>query len=150
MRSPIFRSGVNAPQVPNRTNVKEVFCAFSVRVSKSILNNASISLTTISILSVPIPVETTLIRLPRNVPVMVWNSRLETSHAILSKWVATCCTRPGSPTNIIVVANCPGHRCKWKIEPSWLIINSEGAMVLIKENSNFVFGINVINLRQNS
>ena len=66
-----------------------------------------------SILSVPIPVDITEIRLPLYVPVIVLNSRLETEHSCVSKYEATKGTLSGSPTKIILSANCSGFKCKW-------------------------------------
>ena len=53
-------SGLNVPEVPIRIKFREVFISFSVFVFKSIFTSASNSLITISILSVPIPVEITV------------------------------------------------------------------------------------------
>ena len=97
-------------QVPTRTSVRERWVSFSVRVSKSILARASSSFMTMSILSQPIPVDCTVMRLPLYVPVMVWNSRLATSCSMLSKCAATVATRPGSPTRITLSARWSGVR----------------------------------------
>jgi hypothetical protein len=53
-----------APLVPMRTISNEVRVSFCVLALRSILTNASSSLRTMSILSVPIPVEITVSRLP--------------------------------------------------------------------------------------
>ena len=55
---------VIVPEVPIRIMSNEVCSGFMVRVLKSIFTRASNSLNTISILSVPIPVEITVIRFP--------------------------------------------------------------------------------------
>jgi hypothetical protein len=60
-------------------------CIFDARVSKSILTKASSSLMTISILSGPIPVDITVIRLPLKIPVWVLNSLFCVENSILSK-----------------------------------------------------------------
>ena len=57
-------SGCRPPHVPIRTRVNVRCASFSVRVLKSIFANASSSLTTMSILSQPIPVLSTVMRLP--------------------------------------------------------------------------------------
>ena len=64
IRSPSRSSGRIAPQVPSRTSVSRVFSSFSVRVRKSMFTSASSSLTTMSMLSVPMPVDSTVMRLP--------------------------------------------------------------------------------------
>jgi len=43
----------------------------------------------------------------------------------------------GPPTRMTMSASCSGLRCRWKIDPSSLIINSEEGMVLIV--SVFIF-----------
>ena len=100
----------NPPHVPIRTSVNDLWSGFPVRVEKSIFANASSSFNTISILSQPIPVDTQEIRLPLYVPVIVRNSRLSTSYSFVSKCEATMLTRPGSPTNITLSANCSGFK----------------------------------------
>jgi transketolase N-terminal domain/subunit len=107
---PAGQLSCSPPQVPMRTRVRVVCSGFSVRVAKSMFFSASSSLTTMSILSHPIPVLCTVILLPLYVPVMAWNSRLETSHSWVSKWDATRATLPGSPTRITLSATCSGRR----------------------------------------
>jgi len=64
----------NAPDVPNRIIFNDFFEELTIRVSKLIFTNASSSLITMSILSVPIPVDIALIFLLFIVPVCVTNS----------------------------------------------------------------------------
>ena len=115
------------PQVPMRTTSSCRNCSFSSRVLKSILASASTSFITMSMLSHPIPVDITVMRLPLYVPVMVWNSRLSTLHSLESKCEATSSTRPGSPTSITLSARCSGLTCKWNTDPSPLMISSDSA-----------------------
>ena len=61
--------------MPIRMMVSGVRVFFTVRVEKSILARASSSLRTISILSVPMPVETTVRRFWPMRPVWEMNSR---------------------------------------------------------------------------
>ena len=69
------------PQVLRRTISKVRSWGLTVRVPKSMLASASSSFITMSMLSQPMPVESTVMRFPRNVPVMVRNSRDCTSHS---------------------------------------------------------------------
>ena len=80
------------------------------------------SASTISTLSVPIPVDMQLTRMPRYVPVAVVISRLLRSSSTASQRDATFATRPGSPTSRTysasspalqrdVVLTVPGQRC---------------------------------------
>ena len=62
MNAPSGISGWSAPQVPNLTTFKVVCSGFTSRVAKSILAKASSSVITMSMLSVPIPVESTVMR----------------------------------------------------------------------------------------
>jgi len=57
-------SGWMAPEVPRRTSVSCRFCAFSCRVAKSTLASASSSVTEMSMLPMPMPVERTVMRFP--------------------------------------------------------------------------------------
>ena len=66
----MLSTGISAcrlPEVPKRMKVKGVCTSLGVLCLKSILKSASSSLRTISMLSGPIPVETTEIRLPPSV-----------------------------------------------------------------------------------
>lgn len=87
-----------APEVPILIMVRVLFSGFLVLVFGSMLTAASSSLRTMSMLSVPIPVERTstswLFRVPR---VMV-NSRRVLVQAMVSKCWDTDATRSGSPT----------------------------------------------------
>ncbi|MNE49327.1 hypothetical protein D3C80_1438360 [compost metagenome] len=67
-------SACKEPEVPIRIMFNEVRFSFGCLVSKLILTKASSSFMTISILSGPIPVDITVIRLPLYVPVWVLNS----------------------------------------------------------------------------
>ena len=64
----------NAPDVPNLIKFNDFLFFRCVLVSKSIFTNASNSFTTISILSVPIPVDIALILVLFKTPVCVINS----------------------------------------------------------------------------
>ena len=74
-RSPTAISGWSAPHDPTR-----------MKVGRSVI--ARISATTISTLSVPIPVETTETRSPRYVPVIEANSRCCRNGSTFSRRVA--------------------------------------------------------------
>ena len=74
---------------------------------------ASNSLTTISILSQPIPVEMTETLLLFKSPVWVTNSLFSLFISILSKYFEIVGTRSWSPTRIIVEPISLGSRSKW-------------------------------------
>ena len=78
-------SACKEPEVPIRIIFKEVNSDFGWRVFKSIFTNASNSFNTISILSGPIPVDITVIRLPLYIPVCVLNSLFCVENSIESK-----------------------------------------------------------------
>ena len=110
MKVPVGVKGWRPPHVPMRTMVSVRWSGRISRVLKSMLARASNSFMTMSILSQPIPVESTVMRLPWHVPVMLWNSRLVMSCSMESKWEATVLTRPGSPTRMTRSANWDGWR----------------------------------------
>ena len=94
-------SGCRAPQVPIRTMLRVRCSDFTSIVLRSILARASSSFITMSILSVPMPVERALMRFPRRVPVWVTNSRFCRRISTVSKRREMFSTRPGSPTTMI-------------------------------------------------
>ena len=61
---PIGVNGCNPPHVPTRTILRDVSCGFISRVLKSMLAKASSSFITMSMLSQPMPVESTVMRQP--------------------------------------------------------------------------------------
>ena len=103
-------SGCKAPLVPIRTMVSERGFSRTSRVAKSTLANASSSVTTMSMLSGPIPWLRHIMGFPLYVPPMVWNSREDTSKSRVSKNEATISTRPGSPTRMMRSVSCSGSR----------------------------------------
>src|SRR5918999_2099685 len=74
---------------------------------------ASTSASTISTLSVPMPVDMQLRRMQRYVPVAVVISRLLRSSSTSSQRDATLATRPGSPTSRMYSASSPASRAMW-------------------------------------
>ena len=141
---PMGRSGCSPPDVPRRRRVSLFSVLWMCRVLKSMLASASSSVMTISMLSVPMPVDITVSRLPLQVPVMVWNSRLETSLSRVSKWAATMATRPGSPTRMTVSARSSGRKWRWYTEPSSFTSSSEGGIVLIKDRVYFLVELKIV------
>ena len=99
-RSPRFISGWSAPHDPTR-----------MKVGRSVI--ARISATTISTLSVPMPVETTDTRRPRNRPVTEANSRWRRSSSMDSKREAIRAVRSGSPGRRMYSASSPGPSPMW-------------------------------------
>ena len=93
-RSPRSISGWSAPHDPTR-----------MKVGRSVI--ARISATTISTLSVPIPVDTTDTRWPRYVPVAEANSRCRCSSSMESKREAIREVRSGSPGRRMYSASLP-------------------------------------------
>ena len=91
----------------------DFFWLFSKRVSKSIFTKASNSLITISILSVPIPVDITLIRFLFNIPVWVINSLCWILYSISLNLFEISSTLSGSPTNSMSSAISSLDRFKW-------------------------------------
>ena len=100
------------PDVPMRIILSDVCSSFSILVSKSIFAKASNSFKTMSMLSVPIPVEITEIRVPFNSPVCVTNSLFWILHSIESKYFETSPTLSGSPTVMIFLAICSGFKLR--------------------------------------
>ena len=82
-----------------------------MKVAASVISMTSAS--TISTLSVPMPVDMQLTRMPRYVPVAVVISRLLRSSSIESQRDATFATRPGSPTRRTYSASSPRSRPMW-------------------------------------
>ena len=99
-RSPSSISGWSAPHDPTR-----------MKVGRSVI--ARISATTISTLSVPMPVETTDTRWPRNRPVTEANSRCRCSSSMDSKREAMRAVRSGSPGRRMYSASSPGPSPMW-------------------------------------
>src|SRR5712671_4251735 len=108
IRSPRATSGWRVPQEPTR-----------MKVGRSVI--ASISATTISTLSVPMPVETTETRSPRYVPVAEANSRCRRSSSTESKRAAIRLVRSGSPGRRMYSASSPGP------SPMWYCRSPEGS-----------------------
>ena len=101
------------PEVPKRIRLRVFFFLFMVRVLKSIFTKASSSLTTISILSGPIPVAITLILFPFKIPVWVTNSLFCILCSILSNLSEITLTLSGSPTSIMSLAISSLDKLRW-------------------------------------
>ena len=85
MKAPRGISGWMAPQVPMR-RMSSVRCSgLTSRVLKSMLARASSSVITMSMLSVPMPVDRTVMRLPLYRPVAHTNSREAASASMEEK-----------------------------------------------------------------
>ena len=113
------------PEVPMRTISSEVFCGLISRVFRSMFLRASSSLSTMSMLSGPMPVESTVKRFPRYTPVQLCISRFSRRSSTVSKWAATRDTRAGSPTRMTRSASSCGARLRWYTRPSGLTTSSD-------------------------
>ena len=129
---PIGISGCIAPEVPIRNMFSRFFTGQASRVAKSILARASSSFITMSMLSVPIPVDRTVTLVPAYLPVTETNSLEACRNSLSCRYSATMSTRPGSPTRITLSASSSGLRCKWNTDPSSFIISSDSAILIIR------------------
>ena len=103
-------SGWIAPEVPIRIMFSVRCSGFTSRVSKSMFASASSSFITMSMLSVPIPVERAVILTPLYLPVTETNSREAWRNSFSSKYSAIISTLPGSPTRMTLSASSSGRR----------------------------------------
>ena len=135
MNEPRGMSGWMAPQVPMRRTVSVLCSGLTSRVVKSTLARASSSVMTMSMLSVPMPVDSRVILFPLYLPVMTTNSRDSWRNSLSWRYSAAMSTRPGSPKTMTLSASSSGLRWIWNAEPSPLMINSDSGILIFSSFS---------------
>ena len=130
MNEPSGMSGWMAPVVPILSIVRHRCSGLTSLVLKSTLASESSSVSTMSMLSVPMPVESTVMRLPLYFPVIDTNSLEAWRNSFSSRNSPTMSTLPGSPTSITLSASSSGLRCMWKADPSSLMISSDSGILI--------------------